>query len=143
MPTPTIITVAEADVILGITEPWFSEADTAVKEDALGWAEVYFAANYTCVYDVDDTPDNILEGLAIIGNQFLIDPTAMFPVDSDVNVTSKKVKAGSVESAKSFASPSQKRFIDQYPEITALFSSYCDLTPSSGSGAKSVPIVRN
>jgi len=142
MPIPTIITVAEADAILGVTEPWFSTLEPE-KEQALGWAEIYFAANYSCAYDEDDVPDNIKEGLALLGNQYLIDPNTMYPVDSEVNTTSKKVKAGSVESAKSFASPSQKKFIDQYPDITALFSTYCLLTPSSGSDAKSVPIVRN
>ena len=142
MPSPTIITVAEADVILGTTEPWFSTLEPE-KEQALGWAEVYFNANYTCVYDEDDVPSEITEGLAYLGNLYLTDPTVMFPIDSNLNVTSNKVKAGSVESAKSYASPTQKQFIDQYPNVSALFSTYCDLTPSSVNSARTAPIVRN
>lgn len=142
MPTPSIITVAEADAILGTTEPWAS-TDPVLQEDALGWAEVYFRANYTCVYDPEDVPSEIIEGLAYLGNLYLTDPLIMFPVDGNLNVTSNKVKAGSVESAKSYAGPTQKAFIDQYPSITALFSPYCKLSPSTGSSAVSQPIVRN
>jgi hypothetical protein len=116
-------TVAYADSVLGEQLPWDS-AETADKEAALQWGRVYIDDNYSCAFDPNNVPESIQTANAILGNYHLTAPlydsSKVEGEQSERGLTGNKVKAGSVESDKSYDPYAAMAKLDAYPDVTAI-----------------------
>jgi len=129
--------VAFADTINVSTE--WTNATISEKEMAITYGRLFIDKNYSCSdtdeWDTDDyttIPDEVQRANAILAEQSVqgilltTDPGFSGPI------TSTKVKAGSVESEKTYlgAYSTATKKTDQKPEITMLLSPYCTLGKS-------------
>lgn len=119
-------TRAEADAILGVTSPWVGatgeDKDAALKQGAL-----YIDFNYACTFD--EIPDNLKEANAILANEHLTQ-SLWDRQDGLAPMSEKSVKAGSVASTTKYAEHGGSRWVDPFPNVTALLSygGVCELT---------------
>ncbi len=142
MPTPTIVTVIEADAILGTTVPW-SSSSTTIKTDALGWAQVYFLDVYSCPtqnYDVPNTVDaSIKEAISYLANEHII-KDLFTQQDNKAPILSVRNKVDVIEQEIKYAQAIGSQFKDPFPSITALTSALCNI--SKGNSVKTINLIR-
>lgn len=135
LPTP-YVTLTEADDLITTYSPW-SSASEDQKNGALGWARVYFDAVYIC-YTIDlestevaDIPSDIKLANSLLANYQLTE--SLFSRNSDTkNLIEKEIKVTGLSTRKRFVN----KFVDPFPEITALIKSSCRI--NTGAGVKSV-----
>lgn len=121
--------IAEADLTLGLAEPWFSSSNNQ-KTRALEIGRAYIDTKYSCVeIDESDVPDPIKIANAELANIYLSNPTAFFGNTTTKGIKRTRVVAGSVESEKEYDAYASIP-VDLYPEITAIISEYCSRTGS-------------
>ncbi len=120
------------------SDDW-SDASTSEKQMAITYGRIFIDKNYTCSdtseWDTSDyttIPDEVQRANAILAEMHILG--TLLTTDPGVSgpITSKKVKAGSVESETTYlgAYSSTPKRIDQKPEITMLLSPYCSLGSS-------------
>lgn len=135
-------TIEQADVYLENNDAWL-DLDDEVKNTHLLNGRYFIDSKYTCDdladEDGDSLPDVIPEEY-IYANTLLAQfdsVSGIFTVDETGGspVVSKKVKAGSVESEKSYAgqfsSSTKLNSIDPYPQITSILNAYCTINKTS------------
>lgn len=141
MPSPTLITVSEADAILGNAAPWVTSSDIQ-KDDALGWAEVYFLSVYSCpnedFTDTDNIDSSVKEGLALLGNEHLIKSLFERQTGRAAVTEESKEVVGAVKTMKKYAQSTGGKFQDQFTHVTALLSPICCITKGQGSSTSSL-----
>ena len=92
-------TVSEAKVYLALEDAWL-DLDTKVKEDALLWGRYYIDANFDCIIDADNIPDEVKFANSLLGFDYFNQGDLFF--DNRDGVILNRVKAGSVESEKEY-----------------------------------------
>jgi len=130
------ITLEDANTYLGYVEPW-GLTGSVDKTTALSQGRIYLDANYLCDSDSISDSDglasnNIQLANAELANLYLANPTTFFNIDAKANrnVTKNRVKAGDVESEKTYSSAGIG-YIDPYPYVSMLLSGECTLSSSS------------
>lgn len=130
--------VAYADTVNTATA--WTGATTTVKENAIGYTRVYFDSIYSCIWDSDDgVPDVIQTANAVLAEQYVIDSTQFFEVNTKTGLTGTEGAAGSVKTKKTFDPIHANDFVDKFPFITGLVGEYCTIPSSQVS---SMAIVR-
>lgn len=133
LPSP-YATLAEANILLHSTEPWY-ESDDETKQEALGWARVYLDSNYSHTFDETDVPDEIKHASALLANEHLT--TSLFSRQTTSDPLEEiEVKAGSVSTRKRYSARSN--WFDPFPIVTQLIKGYSSLSPRSSDS----PVVR-
>lgn len=124
-------TVEQADELLGIVEPWVG-ALLAEKEAALVQGTLYIDSIYYCSINPNDIPDTVVEANALLANEHL-KLSLWDRQDGLGNISSKSVKAGSVETSTSYEVNKGSTWSDPFPSITALleYNSVCYLAKGS------------
>lgn len=127
------LTVTEANTLLGTLEPWASEDDDTVKENALVTAKLYFDQFYKCAnLDEDDPSDIIKEANALLANAQLT--SSIFDRQSTTGpLEEQEVRAGSVLSRKRYSARGKSNWVDPFPYITSLaLQDQCKIQPGAG-----------
>lgn len=117
------------------SDEW-SNASAADKEFSLTMGRLYIDQKYTCsdtsTWDTTDyttIPDEVQRANAILGEDYIKGELTQTEVPVSGPITSKRVKAGSVESETTYLgyySTATKKF-DPKQEVTMLLSPYCTL----------------
>ena len=115
-------TLAEADSYLDGHSDWES-AEDETKQTALFWGRIYIDSKYRCP-DLDETDpsDNIKYANALLAEDYIQGNLLRSDGSKDPVVAKKRVKAGSVETEKSFLG-GQK--INYQQDVDALLSGEC------------------
>jgi len=143
MPSPTLITLAEADALLVDVSPWSGTTDSD-KTDALGWAEVYFNSTYVCpnedLTDADSIDSSIKEGLSILANEHL--QLSLFDRQSkEPAIKRSRKKVDTLEKEVEYAiSNVGNKWVDYFPQVTALIGVVC--YTDKASSIKTIPLLR-
>ncbi len=117
-------TVAEAKTYLALEEAWL-DLDTKVKEEALLWGRYYIDANFDCVIDSDDIPDEVKFANSLLGLDYFKQGDLFF--DNRDGVILSRVKAGSVESEKEYEKGIKKK-PNSLSKVVAVLSAICNRT---------------
>ena len=118
------VTLSEASALLIDRAAW-ENAEPEDQNRALEIGRAYIDSKYSCVYfDEDNPPDAIKVANAELAYYYLNNTTNFFGVRSDIGLTRKRVKAGSVESEKEFDN-NESDSKDLYPDVTLILSEYC------------------
>jgi hypothetical protein len=102
---------------------------------------MYIDVTYRCSWNTNDgTPDNVKEANAFLANQHLTQ-SLWTHQDGLAPVQFTSVKAGSVESKTSYAEHGGSRWVDPFPDVTALlaYNGVCYITKGT---VTSNPVVR-
>ena len=118
------VTVAEAKTYLALEEAWL-DLDTKVKEEALLWGRYYIDANFDCVIDSDDIPDEVKFANSLLGLDYFKQGDLFF--DNRDGVILSRVKAGSVESEKEYEKGIKKK-PNSLSKVVAVLSAICNRT---------------
>ena len=118
------VTVAEAKTYLALEEAWL-DLDTKVKEEALLWGRYYIDANFDCVVDSDDIPDEVKFANSLLGLDYFKQGDLFF--DNRDGVILSRVKAGSVESEKEYEKGIKKK-PNSLSKVVAVLSAICNRT---------------
>jgi len=143
MPTPTLISLAEADALLVDVSPWVSNSDSE-KTDALGWAEIYFMDVYACpnedLTDLDNISSTIKEALSIVANGHLTE-NLFTRQSNDPQIKRQRKKTDVLEKETEYAVGNiGRKWIDYFPQVTALLGAIC--YTDKASSIKTIPLVR-
>lgn len=117
-------TVAEANVILGTTEPWIGST-TEQKEQALSYGKMYIDLYFSCTL-TNPVQDNVKEANALLANYHLTTPlfdsSTVSTEQSRKGLIKERVKADTVESEKQYDAGVALSKVDKYPDVTALLT---------------------
>ena len=117
-------TILQSDSYLPLKDDWL-DADDEVKEDALLWGRYYIDANFDCVIDYDDIDEEVIFANSLLGYDYFNQGDLFF--DNQDNLILKRVKAGSVETEKEYASGTRKR-PNSLSKVISILSSICNNT---------------
>jgi len=117
-------TISQSDSYLPLKDDWL-DADDEVKEDALLWGRYYIDANFDCVIDYDNIDEEVVFANSLLGYDYLSQGDLFF--DNQDNLILKRVKAGSVETEKEYASGTRKR-PNSLSKVISILSSICNNT---------------
>jgi len=116
-------TIAQADLEL-TTEPWISLTDEQ-KQAALDIGTLWIDDKYSCAV-TDPVEPALVQANILLADKYV--NGVMFVAPEGV-ITSKKVKADSVESEKSYQNGTQQG-VNPYAEIELLLGSVCAINSS-------------
>ena len=119
--TQAYVTITESKTYLSLNDDWLS-AEAKVKDDALLWGRYYIDANFNCVIDADNIPEEVKFANALLGYDYFNQGDLFF--DNQSNIILKKVKAGSVETETEYGS-SKKERPNSLSKVVSILSKLC------------------
>lgn len=120
-------TDVEADAYLALKEDWL-DADPDMKDDALLWGRYYIDANFDCVIDADDIPEEAKFANALLGYDYFLQGDLFFDNQSDILI--KKVKAGPVETETEYQNGKRER-PNSLSKVVSILAVLCNNTQGS------------
>jgi hypothetical protein len=142
LPTP-FCTVQFADGINADSAAWGDATNTS-KENSLQFARLYIENNYLLYFSVTNVPETVQTANAMLAEKNLTADlfNAQSLLKPQAGLTEKTVDAKGVKSSKKWDPAFTGKWIDPYPQITAILLSggYCKL--KNGGGMITVPLVR-
>lgn len=128
---PGYCDIAFADDI-NLSDEWQYSEDEQ-KDFALTMARLYIDKNYSCSDDLWDTsdyttiPEEVQRANAVLAEKYIKGLLINTETPISGPITSKKVKAGSVETTTTYLGgySNTPKKIDQNEEVTIMISAYC------------------
>lgn len=140
---PGYISVTDADEWAKSSE-WAALTDPQ-KENALSWGRMYIDGFYTCTPAIDSAApsDSVQIANALLGDYYAQGKLYPNSGSHEADLAGKKIKAGSVEMDKTYATTPGGSPIkgDPFPEVTNLLSSV-GCTTSRGTTSAAVKMGR-
>lgn len=122
--TQSYATIAEADVYLAINSDWLALTDL-VKTDALLWGRYAIDTNFNCVVDYSDIDEEVKYANSLLAYDYFIQGDLFF--DNQTIVSKKLVKAGKVETEKTYQFSSKEK-PNSFSKVVAILAPICSET---------------